>query len=239
MSLDVTLIPILEDNYTYILKSDDQIAVLDPGESQPVIDYLEQHNLTPDYIFITHHHWDHTDGNHDIAQKYGAKIVAPAAEDSKIKNIDIALQDGTNFDFGDTSFQSIETKGHTQGHLCFWFDQDKVLFAGDMIFGMGCGRPIEGNAQDLYESCQKLSFLPDETTLYCGHEYTQTNGRFALSIKPDDAEILKRMNEVNKMRDNNIPTIPTSMKLERETNLFVRAKDLEEFQKLRDARNNF
>ena len=239
MSLDVVSIAILSDNYSFIVQSADKVAVIDPGDAAPLIEYLEQNNLTPDYIFNTHHHWDHTDGNKEIAQKYNAKIIAPRAEESKIGHIDIGLNDNEIFKFGDTYFKAIETKGHTQGHLCLWFEGENILFSGDMIFAMGCGRPFEGDAHDLYESFQKLSFLPDETVIYFGHEYTQTNGHFSLSIAPTDTAILSRMESINRLRRHNKPTIPTTMKIERETNLFMRAKNPAAFKTLRDNRNNF
>ncbi len=239
MTLDVTLIPILKDNYAYILKSDNKIAILDPGAAQPIIQYFDENNITPHYIFNTHHHWDHTDGNDELAKKYNLKIVAPLSEQQKIGHIDIGLKDKSIFEFGDTSFQAIETKGHTQGHLCLWFENEKILFSGDMIFALGCGRPMEGDAEDLFKSFQKISFLPDETIIYCGHEYTQTNAEFSLSINPNDDAILNRMADIKEKRAKNIPTIPTTMQLERKTNLFMRAKDLKEFQSLRDARNKF
>ncbi len=239
MTLSVKLIPILDDNYAYILKSENEIAIVDPGQAQPIIDYCEKNNLTPHYIFNTHHHWDHTDGNEELAQKYSLKIIAPLSEKQKIASIDMGLKDGSIFKFGDTSFKAIETKGHTQGHLCFWFENEKILFSGDMIFGLGCGRPIEGSAEDLFKSFQKLSFLHDETLIYCGHEYTQTNAEFSLFVEPKNNTILKRMVDIKSKREKNIPTIPTTMKLERETNLFMQAKDLETFKSLRNARNKF
>jgi len=237
--LNVTLLPILSDNYAYIIQSGDKTAIIDPGEADPIIQYLDQNNITPDYIFNTHHHWDHTDGNKTICEKFNVKIVAPASEKSKIGRIDIELKDGDLFEFGDTSFKAIETKGHTQGHLCLSFEKDKILFSGDMVFAMGCGRPFEGNAEDLFNSFKKLSHLSNETIIYCGHEYTQTNGNFSLSIAPDDEAIKNRMIDVDALRANDKPTIPTKMKLERETNLFMRAKSVEDFQTLRDKRNKF
>lgn len=234
--LDVTLLPILQDNYAYIIQSADKTAIIDPGEAAPIIDYLEKENLSPNFIINTHHHWDHTDGNKEISERYDLQIIAPAKEKSKIDHIDIELKDGDIFEFGDTSFKAIETSGHTQGHLCLSFEQDNVLFSGDMVFAMGCGRPFEGNAEDLFNSFQKLNHLSDETLIYCGHEYTQTNGNFSLSVEPNDKVIQSRVAEV---KATGTPTIPTTMRLERETNLFMRAQNIEEFQDLRNKRNNY
>lgn len=237
--LTVNMIPILNDNYAFIIQSGQHTAIIDPGEADPIIEYLESNNLKPDYIINTHHHADHVDGNQKIAQKYNAKIIAPKKEKEKIGPVDIELSDGEIFDFGDTQFKAIETPGHTQGHLCLSFDKDNILFAGDMVFAMGCGRPFEGTAKDLYESFGKLSHLSDDTIIYCGHEYTQTNANFSLSITPNDQALQERSNQVNELRENNKPTIPTTMKIERATNLFMRAKTLEEFEDLRERRNNF
>ncbi|MEM7617903.1 MAG: hydroxyacylglutathione hydrolase [Pseudomonadota bacterium] len=237
--LDVTLLPILQDNYAYIIQSAGKTAIIDPGEAGPIIGYLEQQNITPDFIINTHHHWDHTDGNKEISERYNLQIVAPVKEKNKIGRIDIELKDGDVFEFGDTSFKAIETPGHTQGHLCLTFEQDNILFSGDMIFAMGCGRPFEGNAEDLFNSFQKLSHLSDETLIYCGHEYTQTNGNFSLSVEPENKAIQSRAAEVKELRAKGTPTIPTTMGLERKTNLFIRAKNLEEFKDLRNKRNNY
>ena len=171
-----------------------------------------------------------------MSWKNGSDVSSLAGKPVRLK---FELKDGDLFEFGDTSFKAIETKGHTQGHLCLSFEKDKILFSGDMVFGMGCGRPFEGNAEDLFNSFKKLSHLSNETIIYCGHEYTQTNGNFSLSIAPDDEAIKNRMIDVDALRANDKPTIPTKMKLERETNLFMRAKSVEDFQTLRDKRNKF
>jgi hydroxyacylglutathione hydrolase len=237
--VEITIVPILQDNYAYILCRGNKTAIVDPGEAAPVIRKLEEMGKTPAYIFNTHHHWDHTDGNEEIAGKYDLNIVAPERERGKIGRVDVGLKDGEHFDFGDTGFQAIETPGHTDGHLSLWFEKDDILFSGDMIFAMGCGRPIEGTAAQLYESFQKLSFLGDDTKIYCGHEYTLKNAQFCASMAPDDNAVKERLKEVERLRAKGEITIPTTIQKERETNLFMQAGSLEEFQKLRDARNSF
>jgi len=239
MMLDVTLLPILQDNYAYIIKSANKIAIIDPGEAKPILKYLQKNNIKPDYIINTHHHLDHTDGNKEIAAQYDLKIIAPKKDKDKIGNVDIILSNGDIFEFGNTYFKAIETPGHTQGHLCLSFEEDRILFSGDMIFAMGCGRPMEGSVLDLFNSFKKFENLEDDTLVYCGHEYTQTNGNFSLSIAPDDIGISSRMKNINALRNDNKPTIPTTLGLERATNLFMRTKNPEEFKTLRDQRNNF
>lgn len=237
--LNVTLIPVLEDNYTYIIRSGDAVAVIDPGEAAPVIRYCEDNNLRPAIIFNTHHHWDHIDGNDEIAQKYKAEIIAPEKDRYRISNMGNGLNHGDTVQFGDTSFQAIETVGHTKNHICFWFTQDKILFSGDTLFSMGCGRCFEGTAEDLFEAFKFFNTLPDDTEIYCGHEYTLSNGKFCLSIEPDNQDLKSRMAQVEKLREENHPTIPTTIGLEKKTNVFMRAKKADEFIRYRKLKDNF
>ncbi|MEM8834092.1 MAG: hydroxyacylglutathione hydrolase [Pseudomonadota bacterium] len=237
--IKIEIIPILSDNYTYFIQSDGMTAIVDPGDAAPVIDFCEQNNITLDYIINTHHHWDHTDGNEEIIQKYGCKVVAPKKEQSKIGQVDITLSDKDIFQFGDEEMLAIETPGHTQGHLCYWFAQSKILLSGDMIFAMGCGRPMEGNAKDLYKSCHRLEFIPDDALIYCGHEYTLTNATFAHSVMPENQDIADRLEQVKALREQDSITIPTVMGLERVTNPFLLAQSQEKFEELRDKRNSF
>ncbi|MEM6811462.1 MAG: hydroxyacylglutathione hydrolase [Pseudomonadota bacterium] len=237
--VDIHIIPILSDNYSYILISDDVSAIVDPGDAEPIIDFCEQKNLKPSYIVNTHHHWDHTDGNKAVKDHYNCKIVAPFNEQDKIDDIDISLKDGEIFQFGNTECLAVETKGHTQGHLCYWFEKENFLLAGDQIFAFGCGRPIEGSAKDLYESFQKFDFLKPDSKIYCGHEYTLTNAQFVLSLFPNHSDIFSRYEQMTKLREKGKPTIPFTWEEEQKTNPFCLAKDLEEFELFRKKRNSF
>lgn len=238
--INVTLIPILNDNYAYLIESDcGAVAVLDPGEAAPVIDVLEGRGLKPDYVLNTHHHWDHVNGNQDIVQKYGAQIVAPQSEAKKIKGAQILLSHRDVFNLGQSQAEIIETPGHTAGGICFYFEQSGVVFTGDTLFSMGCGRLFEGTAHDMYESFSKLKALPDDTIVYCGHEYTLSNAMFCLSYDKDNLALKARAENVKTLRNENIPTLPTTIGLEKATNIFMNAKSAAHFAQLRTLKDNF
>ena len=238
--INVQMIPILQDNYTYLIRTENGLtAIVDPGEAQPVIDVLEAQGLTLDYILNTHHHWDHTDGNAELKNKYDAKLVAPEKEAWAIKNIDIGLHDGDQFAFGDNTATIIETAGHTAGGICFYFEQSSIVFTGDTLFSLGCGRLFEGTAQDMFNSFKKLRALPDDTKVYCGHEYTRANAGFCLSQDRSNDSLKSRIAEIKDLRANNQPTLPTTIGLEKETNIFMQAKSAEEFAALREKKDSF
>jgi len=236
--LNVTILPILEDNYAYIIRADDQIAIIDPGAAEPVIDYLEKHALTPDYIFNTHHHWDHVNGNLKIKEKYGCKIIGPKEGEDKIKGLDITKRHDDVFQFGNENVQVIKAAGHTNGHICFYFQQSKILFSGDALFSMGCGRLFEGTAEDMFAGFEHIKRLPDDTQIYCGHEYTLGNAEFCLTIEPDNQDIMQRYKEVQDLRAQNRPTIPTTLGQERKTNVFLRAETAQELKRIRELKDN-
>ncbi len=237
--LDVTLIPILEDNYTYLIQSEGKVGIIDPGEADPIIKKLEELNLTLDYIFNTHHHYDHIDGNAVLKNKYNAQIIAPASEQKRISNIDIAVNETSEIMFGNEAVKVIETAGHTTGHICFYFPDSNVLFAGDTLFSMGCGRLFEGTPEDMFNSIQKIKALPLQTKIYCGHEYTLTNGNFCLSVDGDNQDLKARMKDAQNLRAQDKPTIPTTIELELKTNIFMRAETVEDFAHYRSLRDNF
>lgn len=236
----VTLIPVLDDNYAYLLQSEDGlVGVVDPGEAPPVIDYLEQHNLKLDYIFNTHHHGDHIGGNAALMEHYGAKLVGSKAEEARIPGMDILLGEGDAFAFGDEDFQILETPGHTHGHICFYAPQSEILFAGDTLFAMGCGRVFESSMEQMFASLQKLKALPLSTRLYCGHEYTLSNAKFCAHADTGNPYIQKRLIEVQALREKNTPTLPSTLVQEHKTNVFLRARTAEEFAALRTAKDSF
>lgn len=238
--IDVQILPILDDNYCYVIKSDcGAVAVLDPGVADPVIDFLEQHGLRPDYILNTHHHWDHVNGNPKLVKKYGAKIVAPKAEASKIKGAEVLLSDGDVFSLGQSEARIIETPGHTAGGICYYFEESGIVFTGDTLFVMGCGRLFEGSAEDMFQSFEKLKALPDETLVYCGHEYTQSNAEFCLAVDQDNQDLKTRAEDVSNMRADGEYTVPTTIGDEKATNLFMRTKNAEHFGQLRAQKDTF
>ena len=236
--LDVTTLPILNDNYAYIIRSGDELAVFDPGEAPPIITYLDKHNLTPNYIFNTHHHGDHVQGNLEIKEKYNCHIVGPAEEKDKIKTLDIGLTHGERFNLGGETIEIIKTAGHTNGHISFYFQKSKTLFCGDALFSMGCGRLFEGTPEDMFKGFEFIKRLPHETKIYCGHEYTLNNAEFCLSVEPDNPDLIARTEEVKILRQQGKPTIPTNLGLELKTNLFLRAKTAKNLKDLRALKDS-
>lgn len=236
----IDILPILEDNYCYILRSiDGKTAVLDAGEAKPVMDFLDKNNLHPDQIISTHHHWDHVNGNLALRERYGAPVIVPDIDSTKIKTYDRTLKDGDVLTIGTTQAKVMSTPGHTMGAICLYFEEDKILFTGDTLFSMGCGRLFEGTAQDMFSSFRKISALPEETLIYCGHEYTLVNGTFALSLAPDNTDIQNRLKLARHLREHGLPTMPVSLAEEKKTNPFLQAKSADEFAALREKRNHF
>ncbi len=224
--MDIEILPILSDNYAYILRADSgAVAVIDPGEAAPVLDALEaRYNGRCDYVLNTHHHWDHTNGNAEILERTGATLIAP-------ENV------GEVFDFDGHEAHILRTPGHTLDAICFYFTGENALFTGDTLFSMGCGRLFEGTAAQMWDSFQKIMALPDETRIYCGHEYTQANGGFCLQVEPDNTALQARMKEVLALRSKNLPTIPVTLGMEKKTNVFLRAGSAEKFAELRQLKD--
>jgi hydroxyacylglutathione hydrolase len=233
--ITVTLIPILKDNYAYLLEGGGQVAVLDPGEAAPVIDAIQKKKGRLDYILNTHHHGDHIAGNAELKLKYGAKIVAPGHE-TRISS-DYPVREGDDFSFGGEKAEIFETPGHTRGHICFYFPKSKIVFTGDTLFLMGCGRLFEGSAEQMWGSLAKITALPDDTQIYCGHEYTQSNGKFSLTVEPKNIDLIERVAEVDVLRAAGQPTIPAALGLEKKTNVFLRAGSAARFAEIRSLKD--
>lgn len=236
----VHLVPILRDNYCYLIEGDNkECIIVDPGQTRPVEVAIEQLGLTPTLIINTHHHADHVAGNNDLKTRYNISVIGPKAEMSLIPNIDKGLEERDVVEQSGITLHVISTPGHTNGHISFYCAEADALFCGDVIFSMGCGRLMEGTAEDLWHSIGRLEQLPPQTNIYCGHEYTESNGIFALACFPDNADIQARVAEVKKLRMNNLPTIPVTMALELKTNPFLLAKELPHFTELRLRKDTF
>jgi hydroxyacylglutathione hydrolase len=218
--VQIEIVPCLSDNYAYLIKEGEHCAVLDPSEAAPVKAALEKLGWQPQFILNTHHHNDHVGGNLALKEITGAQIVGPGKDKPRIPGIDIGVDEQSGWSFAGQPVQVLEVPGHTRSAITFVTGGN--AFTGDTLFAMGCGRLFEGDPPMMWASLLKLMALPDTTRIYCGHEYTQSNGRFALTIEPSNAELVKRVAEVKTIRANGRPTIPSTMGLEKQTNPFLR-----------------
>ena len=236
--IEVIQIPALQDNYIYFIidKQSSLTACVDPSLADPVINLLKKKNLKLDFILNTHHHYDHVGGNLELKEKTQCKIIGAEIDKKRIPGIDIYLKDKEIFFLGSSKFIAIETPGHTVGHICFYFDGDNILFSGDTLFGLGCGRLFEGTPKQMWSSLKFIKNLPNETLIYCGHEYTESNLKFAISLLPDDEDLEKKKNKIKSLRKKGIPTIPTTIGEEKRFNPFLKVDD-EEFLEKVDLKN--
>ena len=236
----VETIRCLEDNFSYILIDQNKNAcVIDPSESEPIINFVEKNNIKIKYILNTHHHFDHIGGNKEIKKKYNAKIVAYKNDLHRIPDVDISLKNNQIWTAENFKSKIIHIPGHTNGHICFFFEKEKIAFTGDTLFSLGCGRIFEGTYEEMFSSLKKLKELPKETKIYCGHEYTLKNSEFCLKYDKNNKRLQKKINEIKNKVNNNIPTVPSTIEDEIACNIFLRAKTLGEFSKLRDLKDNF
>ena len=213
------------DNYGVLVHDPEEgvTASIDAPEEKPIRDALAAKGWRLDRIFTTHHHGDHVEGNLPLKAASNCAIVGPAAEAGKIPGIDQAVRGGDTFMFGAFEVRVIDTPGHTLGHISYWLPSAGVAFVADTLFSLGCGRIFEGTPRMMWESLLKLRALPDDTIIYCGHEYTEANARFALTIEPDNAALVARAEEVRALRAAGQPTLPTTIGREKATNPFLRA----------------
>lgn len=218
--MQIEIIPCLSDNYAYLIRHGEHCAVLDPSEAGPVKRALEKLGWRPDFILNTHHHNDHVGGNLALKEAYGAKVVGPGKDKARIPGIDIGVDEQSGWSFAGMPVTVLEVPGHTKGAITFVIGEH--AFTGDTLFAMGCGRLFEGDPPMMWASLSKLMTLPDATRIYCGHEYTESNGRFALTIEPDNGELVRRVADVKATRAEKHPTIPSTMGLEKQTNPFLR-----------------
>ncbi len=226
--LKILQIPVLTDNYIYLIHdlNSKQTAAIDPAVAEPVLNELEKQGWELSYVFNTHHHGDHVGGNLALKEKTGCKIVAAKSDQHRIPGVDITMQDGDSFQLGEHRITIIETAGHTTGHVVYHFPEDNLLFCGDTLFVMGCGRLFEGTAQQMWQSLQKLKHLPEQTKVYCAHEYSLNNGRFALTVEPDNQALQSRMAQIKQLREKNLATVPSTIAEELATNPFFREDSL-------------
>ena len=241
MSIEVVRIPVLSDNYIWLVRENTSgaVMVVDPAVADPVLEKAAELCWTITHIWNTHWHRDHTGGNAEIRAATGCIITGPAAEAERIPTLDVQVRGGDVVTFGETQAAVIDVPAHTAGHIAFHFPDEGIAFVGDTLFAMGCGRLFEGTADQMFDNMRKLEALPDNTVIYCAHEYTQSNGRYALTAEPGNAALIARMNDVDIKRANGEPTVPTTIGLERATNPFMRAASVAELAERRAAKDVF
>jgi len=225
--LEIVQIPVLSDNYVYLLHEPDSgdTAVVDPAVAEPVLAELGRRGWRLTHLFNTHHHWDHVGANLELKQATGCQIVGFRDDAARIPGIDMKVGEGDGFRLGSSRALILEVPGHTRGHIAWWFEEEQAVFCGDTLFALGCGRLFEGTADQMWHSLGKLRELPDNTRVYCAHEYTLTNARFALTIEPDYPPLVERARAVERLRQQGRPTVPSLMGEEKITNPFLRADD--------------
>ncbi len=237
----VEIIPCLQDNYSYLIidNTNNSACVVDPSEAKPIIKFIEKEKINLKYILNTHHHFDHVGGNNDLKKKYNSIVIGYKNDAHRIPEIDILLEDSQIWKADNFETEIIHIPGHTNGHICFHFFKDKLIFTGDTLFSLGCGKLFEGTYEDMFESLKKIKKLPQDTKIYCGHEYTLQNSKFCIKHDPENKNLKRKIIEIKKKIENNLPTIPSTLKVENECNIFLRAKDVESFSKLRDLKDIF
>ena len=237
----IEIIPCLKDNYSYLIidKTNNSACVVDPSEAKPIINFIEKKNINLKYILNTHHHFDHVGGNIDLKKKYNSVVIGYKYDSDRIPGIDILLKDNQIWKADNFEAKIIHIPGHTIGHICYHFFKEKVIFTGDTLFSLGCGKLFEGTYEDMFRSLNKIKKLPKDTKIYCGHEYTLQNSKFCIEHDPKNIRLKNKIIEIKNKLKNNLPTIPSTLKDENECNIFLRAKDVESFSKLRDLKDIF
>jgi hydroxyacylglutathione hydrolase len=222
--LEILQVPVLHDNYIYLVHEPNgwATAVIDPAVAEPVLQALDEKGWHLTHILNTHHHGDHVGGNLELKRETGCAVVAVARDKERIPGIDVEVSEGDIIGLGHAEAKVLDVPGHTSGHIAFWFAEENALFCGDTLFGLGCGRLFEGHAEEMWASLEKICALPPATRIYCAHEYTQANGRFALQVEPENPALLERMDRVYSLRAQGLPTVPTLLQEELATNPFLR-----------------
>ncbi len=239
--VEIVRIPALSDNYIWLVHEEHSgdTVVIDPASAEPVLREAAARGWRISQIWNTHWHPDHTGGNAEIKSASGCTVTGPAREAARIQTLDRLVGEGDLVTLGELQGTVLEVPAHTAGHIAYHLPQERLIFVGDTLFAMGCGRLFEGTAEQMYGNLQRLAQLPGETEVYCAHEYTLANARFAITIEPDNRDLARRMGEVEAARLAGQATVPTTIELERRTNPFMRVSSAEELAKLRQAKDNF
>ena len=225
--LNIEIIPCLNDNYSYLLCDENTniIAIIDPSDFISCDEIIKKKYNKLDYILNTHHHFDHVGGNQKLKEKYKSKVLGSEIDKDRIPGIDIFLKDKQNFKLGNSSLEVIFVPGHTKGHIAFYFKEEKIVFTGDTLFSLGCGKVFEGTNDQMFNSLNKLKNLPINTKIYCGHEYTKKNLEFCLEYDSNNKFLKKKNNWIKSKIESNSPTVPVSIDEEKKTNIFLRCNE--------------
>jgi len=239
--VEVVRIPVLSDNYVWLVHepASGETVVVDPAVAEPVLAEADVRGWRITQIWNTHWHGDHTGGNADIKAATGCFVTGPAAEAGKIPTLDRRVSEGDRVKVGAVEAVVMDVPAHTAGHIAYHLPSEHKIFVGDTMFAMGCGRLFEGTAAQMYDNLKRIAALPPETEVYCAHEYTLSNARFAVTVEPGNEALRDRLREIEQARESDIATVPTTVALERETNPFVRAASVEEFAERRTAKDRF
>ena len=253
--MNIDIISCLKDNYSYLIHDNQSntVAIIDPSEFAPCDKIISKKYKKLDYILNTHHHYDHVAGNKELKKKYNSKILGFKSDEERIPNIDKLLEDNEEFNVGNIKFTTLFIPGHTAGHIAFYSKTEKVIFTGDTLFSMGCGRVFEGTYNQMFNSINRIKDLPEDTKIYCGHEYTQKNIEFCIKYNPNNDLLKKTKTTIEEKLKNGEPSIPSTLLKEKQMNIFLRTDDLdvknilnlkkasnlEVFTKLRDLKDNF
>ena len=253
--MKIEIIPCLNDNYSYLIHDEisNTVAIVDPSEFIPCDTIISKNYKKLDFILNTHHHYDHVGGNEELKKKYNSKVLGFENDKNRIPQINTVLKDNQEFKIGTLNFTTIFIPGHTRGHVAFYFKKERVVFSGDTLFSLGCGRVFEGTYKQMFQSLNKLKNLPGETKVYCGHEYTFKNLEFCLKFNPNNDFLKKKKDNIKLSLKNKKPTIPSTIADEIKANIFFRVNDpdvkkainlenstdIEIFTKLRDLKDNF
>ena len=237
----IEIIKCLKDNFSYLIidEQNNSACVIDPSEASPIIDYVEKFKLNLKFILSTHHHFDHIGGNKELKKKYNLKVIGFEKDKERIPEIDITLKDKEIWKSNKFETKIYHIPGHTSGHICYHFFNQNILFTGDTLFSLGCGRIFEGTYEQMFSSLQLIKSFPENTKIYCGHEYTLKNAEFCIKHDKDNSALIEKIKSIKKKLDNGFPTIPTTIKEELDCNIFLRSKDVASFSKLRDLKDNF
>tara|TARA_B100001540_G_scaffold312442_1_gene333572 strand:- start:269 stop:988 length:720 start_codon:yes stop_codon:yes gene_type:complete len=237
----VEIIKCLQDNFSYLIIDEKTMiaCVVDPSEATPIIKFLENKKINLKYILNTHHHYDHVGGNTELKKKYNCCVIGFKGDKDRIPEIDILIEDDQIWKKDNFEAKIYHIPGHTTGHIAFHFFKEKKIFTGDTLFSLGCGRLFEGTYEQMFNSLNKIKQLPKDTEIYCGHEYTLQNSNFCVANDPENFKLKEKIIKIKNNLKKNLPTIPSTLQDELECNIFLKAKDLKSFSKLRDLKDNF